>query len=883
MKFAIRHIVDNIVWTNAGTAWAFWAVPAQGSRYMAERSREELQHRITSLVRSLPGAARLYGLCARTDPGEVVAHTLAGIDHRRRPHWAEIADAQLRLLAGDDLDTPVEMHRRTLWLAVPLEVGGARAELSSAFASAWGELSAMLGLPPAPVPAAEVEEYQQRARQVTAELGGGLELVPARPAEIVWMHQHALARGLEEPLLAESERSSLRGSRLVSGVLRAPAHADLGQVRLLEGGQDEPPLEARPVKKRARSRGRGKGRGGNLVGRRWLQVESEAGTSYQAQLALAEMPRRFSAASGDFLAHLDRMPFGVDWVVDLKLVPTEKVVEEVKKKKRDLVDQAEQYSAQRATGLPDDIHDAAEDLGDLGARASRTSVEVEVQSVTVMTVWADTPAECDRRAGALQARLRGANYRLVRPVGGQEELFTLTLPATATPPATRQYVQHQLGEDWAMHGALTGHAFGDPTGVMVGFSQDVGIVTPTLLDIANAPTQNASASFGIAGDLGGGKSVLLKLIASAIVDRGGRVIAIDRTKRREWATFASSAAAGRSQVVDAAKAELSIDPLRVFADPAVGARYALSYLTVQLGVGPMTEHGALLKTAVKQASASAVPCMAEVALALEEMAAGEGPRALRAASLVEWLQVAADEPLAASVFDPELPPLDLSSDVCRDFVVITTAGLTLPPREAVTNPELMRNQPLEALIGRAVLYLIAAIARETAFTDPRFTLIPLDEAYWLTSSAEGQALVDEVVFDGRKHGAGVGLGCHDVRELGNSTGRGLLAYRFLSRTADPELAARGLEWLGLPGDDEDLLSMVTSNLSPFGQAERAGEFLGRDPRMQIGRFKALVPGVNRVLDSIFTTPEDAGAADQGRPDHNFSDLSALTAAAGSPR
>ncbi|MBC9729309.1 ATP-binding protein [Streptomyces sp. TRM68367] len=864
MKLAIRHIVDNVVWSTSGQVWAIWAAAPQGSRYMGERTREELLGRVTSLVRSLPGAARLYGLCARLDPGEVVARTVAGVDYQRHPHWAEVADAQLRLLAGEDLDAPVEMHRRTLWLAVPLELGGARAELSAAFASAWSEISSMLGLPPAPVPAHEVGEYQQRARQLLTEFGGGLELRPARPAEIVWMHQHAVARGLDEPLLAESERSGLRGSHLVSGVLRAPAHADLGQVRLLEGGIDEEPDAARTsAGTPARARGSRKKRtaaGG--VGRRWLRVESEAGSSYQAHLALAEMPRTFSAAGGDFLAHLDRMPFGVDWVVDLRLVSTEKVLAEVTKKKRDLVDQAEQYSAQRATGLPEAMHDAAEDLGDLSARAARTSVEVEVQSVTVMSVWADSAAECEKRAGALQSRLRGANYRLVRPVGGHEELFTLTLPATAAPPGTRQYTQHELGEDWAMHGAFAGQGFGDPAGAMIGFSQDVGTVTPTLLDIANAPRANASASFGIAGDLGGGKSVLLKLIASSVVDRGGRVIAIDRTKRREWASFARSAAAGRSQVVDAAKAELSIDPLRVFADqPAVGARYALSYLTVQLGVGPMTEYGALLKRAVKEAAESSYPCMAQVIVALEEMAAGEGPRAQRAVSLTEWLQVAADEPLAAAVFDPELPVLDLASGMSSDFVVITTTGLTLPPREAVTDPELMRNQPLEALIGRAVLYLVAAIAREVAFADARFTLIPLDEAYWLTSSSEGQALVDEIVYDGRKHGAGVGLGCHDVRELGTSTGRGLLAYRFLSRTADPVLAARGLEWLGLPADDEDLLHVVTTDLSPFGKTERAGEILGRDPRMNIGRFKVLVPNVDRILEDIFTTPEDTPPAD----------------------
>lgn len=851
MKLPLRHIVDNMVWSATGTVWAIWSLTPAGSRYMDDRTRDELISRVTTLVRSLPGSARLYGLCARLDPAEVVAKTVEGVDYRRHEAWAEVAQERLRLLAGDDLDSPVEMHRRTLWLAVPLEQAGAKAQWTAAATSAWSELAGMLGLAPAPVTGRETAACQARVEQLEAEFDGGLQLRRALPAEIVWMYQHAVARGLDGELLSEAEKSPLRGSRFVRGELRAPSHADLGQVRLLEGGDHQEP----------RGTGRGSGgsrarRAGTLVGRRWLQVDSEAGTSYQAHLALAEMPRHFTAAGGDFLAELDRMPFGVDWVVDMNLIEAEKVLAAVTKKKRDLVDQAEQYAARRATGLPEDMHDAADDLGDLGVRVSRTSVEVEVQAVTVMTVWGSDPAECDKRAGALQARLRSANYRLVRPIGGQEQLFTLGLPAAPTPPATRQYVQHQLGEDWAMHGALTGQTFGDPTGAMIGFSQDIGTVSPTLLDIADAPVRNASASFALAGDLGGGKSTLAKLIAGAIVDRGGRAIAIDRTKSREWARYARTAAAGRCQVVDAAQAELSIDPLRVFPDPAVGARYALSYLTLQLGVGPMTEHGALLKAAVKQAAASPEPCMAGVVTALKEAAAQDSTRGQRAASLAEWLRVAADEPLAAAVFNPDLPPLDLLSSVSSDFVVITTTGLTLPPKEAATNPELLRSQPLEALIGRAVLYLIAALAREAAFTDPRFTLLPLDEVYWLTSSAEGQALIDEIVYDGRKHGAGVGLGCHDVDELGTSTTRGLLAYRFLARTADPVLAARGLQWLGLDGTDTELLRVVTTDLSPFGKKDRAGEFLARDPRMSIGRFKVLVPDLERITSGIYTTPAD---------------------------
>ncbi|GAA3044337.1 ATP-binding protein [Streptomyces roseofulvus] len=861
MKLPLRHIVDHLVWSTSGTVWAVWSLTAAGSRYMPDRTREQITAQVTSLVRSLPGRARLFGLCARIDASEVVKATLDGVDYRRHDAWAEVAEAQLRLLAGEDLDEPVDMHRRTLWLAVPLPVLGGRGQWQATAGTAWSELAGLLGLPPAPVSAREVAEYRERAAQVESEISGGIGLRQATPAEIVWMHQHAVGRGLDTELLGEAERSPLRGSRMTGGVLRSPSHADLGYARLLEGGRPADTLDG--------GRGKAGGRGsggmlGSLAGRRWLQVDSTAGTSYQAHLALAEMPRSFTAAGGEFFAELERMPFAVDWVVDLTTVTSEKVVAAVTKKKRDLVDQADQYAARRATGLPDALHDAADDLGDLGARASRSSVEVEVQSVTALTVWGTTPAECDQRAAALQARLKGANYRLVRPVGGQDELFTLGLPAAPTPPAVRQYVQHELGEDWAMHGALYGQSFGDPTGAMVGYSQDLGTISPVLLNIADAPARNASASFALAGDLGGGKSTLMKLITGSVVDRGGRAIAIDRTKSREWARFARAAAPGRCQVVDAATADMSIDPLRVFTDPDIGARYALSYLTVQLGVGAMTEHGALLKTAVKQAAAAPNRSMALVLDALEEMAQEDSARGQRAGALVEWLRVAADEPLAAAVFNPDLPPLDLAGDLTSDFVVITTTGLTLPPREAATNPELLRAQPLEALIGRAVLYLIAAIARETAFTDPRFTLLPLDEAYWLTSSAEGQALIDEIVYDGRKHGAGVGLGCHDVLELGTSTTQGLLAYRFLARTADPVLAARGLSWLGLPGDDEDLLRMVTTDLSPYGKPERAGEFLARDPRMNIGRFKVLIPNLARITDGIYTTP--TGPATETAPD-----------------
>lgn len=849
----MRHIAGQVVWSASGEVWAVWRVEPQGGPHVSARERAQVIGQVTSLVRALPGSARLYSLCAQLDPGEVVARMIEGVDLEASPHWAEVAQARLELLDG------VEMHTRTLWLAVPLSSTGWRAELRATFGAAWAEVSALLGGRPVPVTKEEVVGYVQQARQIESELAAFVGLRPARPAEIVWMHQHAVHRGLEEPLLIEASQLDGFGGRLVQGVLRSPSYADLGQVRLHEGGQQPEPDAEDADDAGAGGSGR-RGRGGpSVLKRRWLEVECAAGTGYQAHLALAEMPRAVAEPDADILAQLELLPWPVDITVDMALVPAEKVTAAVDKKRRELLDQFDQHAARHNIGLPDELYDAAEDLDEEGAQAAASQLEVEVQSTIVLTVWGPTARECRERASALEKRMAGANYRLIAPHGAQVDLFAMGLPAGARTPKAREFTQFQLSGDFAMSGALTAGAFGDPGGQMVGISLDTGTVRPVMLDVADAPRRDASASLGVAGELGAGKSALLKILASGIVDRGGRVIAIDRTPRREWAHFAERAARGRCQVVDAAAAERSIDPLRLFARGGA-IRYACSYLSLQLGVGPMTAQGALLKQAVTAAADSPTPCMAQVLVVLEEMAAGDGPVARDAGALAALLRVVRDEPLAAVVFNPDLPVLDLS-EAHGDVVVVTTAGLTLPPREAVMNPELLRIQPTEALIGRAVLYLVAALARETAFAVDRFCQVIVDECYWLTASAEGSALVHEIVSDGRKHYAGIALGAHDVRELGDELVRGLLAYLVIARTTDRTLAGHALKALGLPSDDEALLERLM-NLSPVGDKARAGEMFGRDDYGRVGHFQVLIPEVPRIRAGISTTPAGEPAARQ---------------------
>ncbi|MCX4554225.1 ATP-binding protein [Streptomyces sp. NBC_01500] len=860
------------MWSLQGGVWALYRLhpgpDAQGQReetvrgtYVPAPVQDELLAKVTQLVRSLRGSPRLYGLCAQVDPGEIAWRMIEGIspdrggDPAAGPHpWVETTEAALDLLDGQ------EMHRRTLWLAVPLEAE--QGQVMSAASAMWADTAASLGLPPAPVKRREVSAYRQQADRIEAQIGGSVSFRAAKPAEVVWMMQHAISRGLPEPLLSEAESSGLYASTLREGTLRSPSYADLGQVRLHEGGTESTP-EAKGEEALPESRWSGRRSGarwgrtaGGLspLGRRWLQVESEDGHGYQAHLALAECPRTVVAEAADVFAQLELMEFPVDYCIDLTLVSAEKAKAQVQRKKAELVDQADQYDA-RPTGMPSTLGNAAGDLGELDERLSRTSVEVEVQSVTVLTVWGPTSDLCDARARALGAALAGADYRAVRPAGLQEALFTFGMPGAVRPATVREFTQYQVSEDWALAGAFNGSEVGDPDGMLLGLDLDSGTTRPVLINVADAPKADASASVGVAGDLGGGKSVVQKLITQAIVDRGGRAVCIDRTPVREWATFARHASAGRCQIIDAAAAEISIDPLRVFAGRPEGATYALSYLTLQLGIGPMTTAGGVLNRAVELAAAGPDPSLHQVVAELRGMSAADGPdtRGQTAASLVDLLDIVASNPLGRMAFDPSLPVVRLDTDSSCDMIVITTTGLKLPPKDAFSQPEVLRQQPLEALIGRALLYLIAAIARQTAFEDPdRFCAVTTDELYWLTSSAEGTALISEILHDGRKHGAGLIAGAHDEEELGPD--RGLFSYRILARTASRERAARGLEFIGLDPTDPELVRLVRTGLSPVGQKARAGEILLTCPRMNTGRVKVVIPSVERISESITTTP-----------------------------
>lgn len=843
MALPIRHVEKNLLFTTHGTCWAIWRVAATNYSHAPAKAKERRLKAIEALVKSLTGEPMLLSLCPQVDPVAVVRAMVRGVDLDKSPVYEQVGHAVL-----DQLED-MELTGRTDWLAVPLPAASRKDSVVSTLSAAAAQLAGQLGLMPAPITAEEVARRAEQAARMQAQWPAGVSMRPANEAEILWIYGHSARRGLSEPLLPDGSQTPVRG--------RGRTTAALGELLLAEGGTD---FRARRAP-------------GNPFGRRHLQVTSEWGDSHQALLALAEMPEAFALPGAAYLQQLDDLAYPVDWVARLVITPGAKAEPKVRKRARHLSAQAAEYEGDPA-GPPTSIARNEADNAEYRDRLTASAREVEVRAMVTLAVWGASPDDAQERAASLASGFGSDDYTFARPVGEQANLWHAMLPGCPTPRVMTGYAQYLLARDFAMAMPWCGSQLGDDAGGLFGVQLAAGGARPVLIDPTRGPQRNASASFAAIGELGAGKSIALKSMGWHVLARGhqrgrpnsrGRAVIVDRTDEEEWVRFAR-ACPGTTQVIRISQdAEVSLDPLRLYVgtSPKTAARYCESFLTLLLGVKPMDLEGVALSEAVQAVLEGPAPSMR--ALAEELTARGQEDEASRA--LARKLAAVARKDQAAVVFDERLPVVDTAR---ADSVVFAVNGLALPKKAELDSEHRSQRLEFEKVLGRAVMYLIAAVARETAMASKdEFAVAIFDECWWLTSSDEGLELLLELLRDGRKHNAAAYVGSHDPEDIGPSDSekgaivRGLIPHRMVFRQTSRTLAARALEFIGMDGDDSDLLDLVTSELSPLDledeeeRAARAGECFYRDLAGRIGLMRVLIPLEPNVARVIHTTPVDA--------------------------
>ena len=810
MRLPARTLAGNLVWTRHATVWAVFVVEPAAYAWLSRHDKLDLHRRTrTALMTALMpagGDGLLLSVCAPLAPAELTARMSAGAV----PLGAWRTLCRLAGQAAADL-APTE---RSLFLAAELPAGPLRSTARLLSGSMASSLADAFGLPPGPVGAPERARRVEQADHLLHRLEPALAIRPATAGEVAWLYRSALLRGLSQAL-PQADMPAVSGPTLVA----------LADAVVQEGGD-------RADADRPRHR-------------RYLRIETEAGVSYQALLALSGMPHRFRfpGGGGEWLVAAEQCPFPVDWGVRIRPVANQDAQASARRQARQLRSQVGEYAGDPA-GAPPGLAEAIDDLGHLRAELAANPTGAELRVTTVFALAAPTLAQLEDRAASLQARYAAGEYQLHRPIGGQLGLFATLLPGSVAHAPATDYVHHLLAGDLAAGMPFGAADLGDPQGMLLGYCPDAGTFRPVLFDPAYGPAINRSGSLGAFGALGSGKSYFAKLAVHATLARGGQVVVLDRTPAAEYARLAP-VLPGRAQVVSLAGAMPSggegssggegicLDPLTVFSsDDRISV--AVGFLTLVTGAAPGGLQGLALAEAVEKVAAGRDGTLDGVVGELQRAAAADQ----HAEQAWRVLRHARRNPLARFAFGPGTP---LALDA--DYLVFHAPGLSLPDREVALREHLAQQLLPDQVLSQALLYLVAAVARAVAFADPRrFGAALFDEAWCLTSSLQGRALLLDGIRDGRKHNAAIWLLSQHPDDLGDDQLAHLLGPRFVFRQS-AQAAPAALRFAGVEPSEEAI---------GFLTAAPEGGCLFRDVRDRVGRLQVL-PSLIPELHAAFET------------------------------
>lgn len=828
MRTPTRAMAANLRWTRSGAVWADWILTGlpYGLRSLKDKLAVRQLHQ--ALFRSLPGESLLLGVRCGLDPAVIVSQMLEGVDLDSYPEWVAECEATL-----DSLDQ-IGPGQRVYWLSVPLGADKPSDRVLEPLRAGLSDLRDRMGLPREPIPAEDVSRRLAQATRIAEGIPAPFHPQPATVAQMVWLHEHSLRRGLFQDLDVPDADDTLAAE-----LLAPRSGAALSEPLLDEGGQSD--VDGRLARV-------------NPIQRRYLKVTDaagvhDAGASYQALLAISSVPDGGMLFPGsEVIGRIDESGIDVDWAMRLSVRSSTSVASANQRALRNLNEQYGQRSDEVSHGL-NMLDRVASDLAEYVAILENDKLEVEAQATMIFAVAGSTPDSSRLQSRALAEFLSQTGYKLSAPLGSQEELWWAMQPGVPSTAAVREFAQITTSRALSATVPLASVRLGDAKGSLLGlniahgplFAENVpcGPTSVVLHDLEGASDRNVSGSLAVAGELGSGKTATLMKLAGDVVDRGGQLVIADRTDKGEWASWA--AALTTAVVVDTADPALSLDPLRVFG-PRVGSRIMQSFLTPLLNVRPTSERGVLLSDVLDPDYLEQHQLHSAGALLthLQDGCAFAG-----AHDLARLINVFARRDFGRVIFDGTLPPLDLTTHA----TVIRTHTVQLPSREELEHEHLFEQLGLEKLYGRALNALIAALARHVCFADTSVLAgFVVSEAHAMTISFEGERELVDLIRDGRKHRAVVLLDSHDPEaDFGSPTLRGLIPTRILMRHRDKTLAKRGLAWLDLDPTDESLVEMVRADTSPLAGADgmtplhRRGEATMRDMAGNLGRVKILLP------------------------------------------
>ena len=661
--------------------------------------------------------------------------------------------------------------------------------------------------------ASELELARVKADRVHARLEGMLPVRPASGAELQWLVRRVFCRGLGEPVVdGLHEPRALAFERNGEAVL-APLEGDV----------------LRWVESEIEHRGR------------FLRVESELGTSWQAGLLLGAVPERvaFPGARAELMFDPpESLPFGIDIAMCARFLPSELAMRMARRRIQD-ADQILRAESTGDQGVSDQGYERTQEARDLLSHLQASSRPPLLSATFSIAVGAADPDELERRVEMV--RRAYGEVCLHRPLGEQLRLFKQHLPGGRT--SVTGYSDTFTTEQVAAMMPTATHVAGARRGFYLGHTLS-GSRRPVLFNLREGSERDGNTTILSVGALGSGKTTLAQKLQYEAFLQGARVIDCDPKGDHRFHLL-EDVAPHVECVTLAPDPSLRgmLDPLRV-APPQLRQDAAVSFLRDLLpGRAEPSWETAIVSAVDRVLSRSSEATCSEVVRALKEgdETEGQAGRTLEVYSRTGLTQLGfADSRVP-------LPPVGR-----HQVTYLPIRDLPGPP------PGALRSDYSQAeRVGEQIVRLIAMFALHLMSAErSRLKVFSFDEGWRLLGDPIGRMLLASLQRMGRSELAVPIISTQQVSDtvIGDRESlQNLIGATFVFGVRSQQEAARSLALLGLDPEDRGMRERLLEL--------EAGRCFFRDHRGRVEavQIELIVPSLIRAFSTTPTGDRDASA------------------------
>lgn len=576
-------------------------------------------------------------------------------------------------------------------------------------------------------------------------------------------------------------------------------------------------------------------------GKRYIEVETEEGTSYQAFMSIINIPEVSDFPGNEWIYMLQQWNAQAEVCIHVKVMDFRASLKKLDIKKREITSQMEHIREARAK-VPEDLLEAQFYTEEMEKEIKDNRSPILQTSVSIC-IAASTKDELERKCTLIREAYQDMNFIVERPLADQVKMFFQFIPSVGS--TIKDFVMPITPRTLAAGIIGATHELGDHEGQYMGTTGTEK--KSVFLDLGQASLRNESPAATFFGNLGVGKSFNANLLLYLNVLYGGYGAIFDpKGERSHWVTDLKPLKGLITTVTLGTKEEDrgKLDPYKIYDDINEANELAISIITELFKISPTTEdYTALLEATRRIQEGDRLPCMLKLADILETFDTDDFLFE-KARNIARKLRLQQENGMARLLMSDGAGE---SINLENRLNIIQMQNLKMPsqdtPKEEYTTEE---------TLSVVLMMVLGQFAKKFALVKrPVFKIILFDESWMLGKTKEGVKLYEFLSRMGRSLYTGVIYNGHSVLDIPTEGIRNTITYKFCFKTTSRSEAERMLDYLNLENTDYNI-----EVLKKLGN----GECLFQDLDGHVGKLK-FDAVFQDIIDVFSTTPKTEDEAD----------------------